>query len=309
MALELHELTLTQAASAMEKTGEITAERLAMSCLERIAAREDIVHAWAYLDRDAVIEHARACDRTQRRSKLHGIPVGIKDVIDTADQPTAYNSPIYAGYRPRSDASSVAQIKRAGGFALGKTVTAEFANVHPGPTRNPHNSAHTPGGSSSGSAAAVADYMVPIALGTQTAGSVIRPAAYCGVFALKPSFGSINRAGIKFVAESLDTIGLFARSIDDLIIVLEVLSGKAPSGFETSNPRIGLCRTRNWDRADGPAQRSFETAAERLSQKGADVADFVTPSGTDELSERHKVVMGYESARALAWEYGPFPTD
>jgi Asp-tRNA(Asn)/Glu-tRNA(Gln) amidotransferase A subunit family amidase len=306
MALELHELTPTQAASAMG-AGNITAEKLAISCLQRIAAREDTVHAWAYLDRDLVIEHARACDRTPRRSKLHGIPIGVKDVIDTVEQPTAYNSPIYTGYRPRSDASSVAQIKRAGGFVFGKTVTAEFANIHPGPTRNPHHPGHTPGGSSSGSAAAVADYMVPAALGTQTAGSVIRPAAYCGVFALKPSFGSINRAGIKFVAESLDTIGLFARSIDDLIIVLEVLSGKAPCRFETSKPRIGLCRTRYWDRADGTAQRSFETAAERLTQKGADVAEFVTPSGVDELSERRKVVMGYESARALAWEYANFP--
>ena len=153
-----------------------------------------------------------ARDREAPRSPLHGVPVGIKDVIDTADMPTEYNSPIYRGHQPKWDAACVALLRRAGCVILGKTVTTEFANNHPAPTRNPHNLAHTPGGSSSGSAAAVADRMVPLALGTQTGGSVIRPGAYCGVAACKPSFGSINRAGLKFVSESLDTIGVFART-------------------------------------------------------------------------------------------------
>ena len=151
-------------------------------------------------------------DREAPRSALHGVPVGIKDVIDTADMPTEYNSPIYRGHQPKWDAACVALLRRAGCVILGKTVTTEFANNHPAQTRNPHNLAHTPGGSSSGSAAAVADRMVPLALGTQTGGSVIRPGAYCGVGGCKPSFGSINRAGLKFVSESLDTIGVFART-------------------------------------------------------------------------------------------------
>src|SRR5882762_7338851 len=154
--------------------------------------------AWAYVDRAGVLAQARALDRVPRASQMHGVPFGIKDVIDTADLPTEYNSPIYRGHQPKADAACVTLLRQAGCLILGKTVTTEFANNHPSQTRNPHNAAHTPGGSSSGSAAAVADFMVPAALGTQTGGSVIRPAAYCGASAIKPSFGSINRAGAKF---------------------------------------------------------------------------------------------------------------
>src|SRR6185436_9780034 len=168
----------------------------------------------------------KRASETARRRALHGVPVGIKDVIDTADMPTEYNSPIYRGHQPKWDAACVTLLRRAGCVILGKTVTTEFANNHPAQTRNPHNLGHTPGGSSSGSAAAVADRMVPLALGTQTGGSVIRPGAYCGVAACKPSFGSINRAGLKFVSESLDTIGVFARTVQELAPLLHVLTGR-----------------------------------------------------------------------------------
>jgi Asp-tRNA(Asn)/Glu-tRNA(Gln) amidotransferase A subunit family amidase len=240
-----------------------------------------------------------------RRSPLHGVPFGIKDIIDTAALPTEYNSPIYRGHRPRADAACVTLLRQAGCLVLGKTVTTEFANNHPSATRNPHNPAHTPGGSSSGSAAAVADFMVPAALGTQTGGSVIRPAAYCGAFAVKPSFGSINRAGTKFVAESLDTIGIFSRDCEDLALALQVLSGRTAPGSNSigGKPRVGLCRTPCWALADAATQANLEEAARRLAQAGARVSEFELPPGSGELFDRHKVIMGYETARSLAWEH------
>ena len=175
--MRLNELSVVEAATRIER-GEITAEALVNACLDRIAERDESVRAWAHIDRKRVIDEARALDGAPRSSPLHGVPFGIKDIIDTADLPTEYNSPIYRGHRPKADAATVTLLKQAGCLILGKTVTTEFANNHPSPTRNPHNPAHTPGGSSSGSAAAVADFMVPAALGTQTGGSVIRPAAY-----------------------------------------------------------------------------------------------------------------------------------
>jgi Asp-tRNA(Asn)/Glu-tRNA(Gln) amidotransferase A subunit family amidase len=304
MAQRLHELTAAQAARRIA-AGEATSEALAAACLERIAERDGAVKAWAFLDRERALAEARALDRMPRRSALHGVPFGIKDIIDTAELPTEYNSPIYRGHRPRADAACVTLLGQAGCLVLGKTVTTEFANNHPSATRNPHNPGHTPGGSSSGSAAAVADFMVPAALGTQTGGSVIRPAAYCGTFALKPSFGSINRAGVKFVAESLDTIGIFSRDAEDLALALQVLSGRTPldSNCIGDDPRIGLCRTPCWARADAATQANLEQAARRLARAGARVSDFELPPGSGELFDRHKVIMGYETARALAWEY------
>src|SRR5688572_8253479 len=230
MADSLSELSAAQAARRIQ-SGETTCEALAAALLERIAARDEAVRAWAFIERRQALEQARALDRMLRsgppRSRLHGVPFGLKDIIDTADLPTEYNSPIYRGHRPKADAACAVLLRRAGCLVLGKTATTEFANNHPAPTRNPHDPAHTPGGSSSGSAAAVADRMVPLALGTQTGGSVIRPAAYCGAFAIKPSFGSIPRAGVKLLAESLDTIGIFARDADDLALALEVVAGIA----------------------------------------------------------------------------------
>src|SRR2546423_10566674 len=222
----LSELSAAEAARALEEN-KFTCEALVAACLERIAEREESVRAWAFLDRSAALAEARSLDRVPRRSRLHGVPFGIKDIIDTADLPTEYNSPIWRGPRRKADAACVPLLKQAGCVILGKTVTTEFANNHPSQTRNPHNPAHTPGGSSSGSAAAVADAMVPLALGTQTGGSVIRPAAYCGAAAIKPSFGAIHRAGTKFLAQSLDTIRIFARGAEDLALAMEVLIGRA----------------------------------------------------------------------------------
>ena len=282
-------------------------ETLVTACLERIAQRDREVHAWAFVDPERALAEARARDRETPRSALHGVPVGIKDVIDTADMPTEYNSPIYRGHQPKWDAACVALLRRAGCVILGKTATTEFANNHPAPTRNPHNLAHTPGGSSSGSAAAVADRMVPLALGTQTGGSVIRPGAYCGVAACKPSFGSINRAGLKFVSESLDTIGVFARKVDELGPLLHVLTGRPLSETPSAKPRVGLCRTPRWSEADGETQANLEGAAQALAKAGAQVRDFDLPKGSAALFDRHSAVMGYESARALAWEYTQYP--
>ena len=308
MQTPLNELSAAEAARRIEAK-ELTAESLAAACLERIAARDDEVRAWAFLHARQALAQARELDRSPRRSRLHGVPFGIKDIIDTEDLPTEYNSPIYKGHRPRSDAACVALLRQAGCLVLGKTVTTEFANNHPSPTRNPHDPAHTPGGSSSGSAAAVADRMVPLALGTQTGGSVIRPAAYCGAFAIKPSFGSINRQGTKFVAESLDTIGVFGRSAEDLALALEVLSGRPAPDFAalTGKPRIGLCRTPRWADADGASQANLEEAAKRLAKSGAAVGDFELPEGSEALFDRHSLIMGFESARSLAWEYLGFP--
>ena len=300
-------LSLSEAARRIER-GELTAEALAFACLERIAERDEQVRAWAFLERDAVLAQARALDRGPRRGLLHGIPFGIKDVIDTAELPTEYNSPIYRGHRPKADAACVMALKQAGAVILGKTETTEFANNHPARTRNPHNPGHTPGGSSSGSAAAVADFMVPAALGTQTGGSVIRPAAYCGVAAIKPSFGTINRAGLKFVSESLDTIGIFAREVEDLALSLEALSGRTRPDFAAfdGKPRVGLCRTPRWALADTATQANLEAAAQRLAQAGAQVKSYDMSPESEQLFDRHKLIMGFESARALAWEYRTF---
>src|SRR5277367_4024642 len=215
--------------SVRDAAHEIAARRLSAkdyvaAWLERIAVHEPVIGAWHHFDREAVLEAARRCDEESPRGPLHGIPIGVKDLIDTVDMPTGYGSPIYQGHRPAADASCVALARAAGAIVLGKTVTTEFAYFAPGKTVNPHNPAHTPGGSSSGSAAAVADGMAPLAFGTQTAGSVIRPASFCGCVGYKPSFGLINRAGVKPLADSLDTVGVLARTVDDAAFFAGVLA-------------------------------------------------------------------------------------
>jgi len=200
---EPNRLPATTLARLVEN-GDLSAEAVVLSCLERIREREPVVRAWTHLADTAALAAARACDKARKPGVLRGVPFGIKDIFDTADMPSGYGSPIYAGCRPSFDASAVALPRAAGAILLGKTVSTEFANRHPGPTSNPHNRAYTPGGSSSGSAAAVADFMVPLALGTQTGGSVIRPAAYCGVVGFKPSFGRLSREGMFVTSETLD---------------------------------------------------------------------------------------------------------
>jgi Asp-tRNA(Asn)/Glu-tRNA(Gln) amidotransferase A subunit family amidase len=196
--------------------GDVTCEAVARACLERVAARDGAVKAWAHLNPPLVISHARALDRMSVRGPLHGVPIGVKDVIDTHDMPTGMGSPIYRDHRPTMDASCLAMLRMAGALVFGKTVTCEFAGATPAQTTNPHDVARTPGGSSSGSAAAVAEFMVPLALGTQTGGSILRPASYCGVVGYKPTYGLISCAGVKIAAESLDTVGFLSRGVEDL---------------------------------------------------------------------------------------------
>lgn len=282
----------------------VNSEKLVVGCLERIAARDGELRAWVHLAGEAALEQARLLDMQSPRSPLHGVPVGIKDVFDTSEMPTEYNSAIYRGYQPRADAAAVALLRRAGCVILGKTATAEFAFNNPPATTNPHNPAHTPGGSSSGSAAAVADGMVPIALGTQTGGSVIRPAAFCGVIGFKPTFGSINRTGVKPVSDSLDTVGLFAETVEDTAKALQVLSGIAAPDLTTpgSALRIGFAKTSRWDQADHASQALLESASRQLASAGAVVAEVRLPPAVEALFEEQRHIMKYEAARALAWE-------
>src|SRR6201987_5048503 len=200
--VEPHRLPAITLVRLIEKD-ELSAEAVVRSCLERIAEREPVVRAWSHLAGEAALARAREIDQAKQKTLLRGVPFGMKDIFDSADMPTTYGSPIYVGWRPGSDASAAALPRAAGGVLLGKTVTTEFANRHPGPTTNPHDADFTPGGSSSGSAAAVADFMVPLAIGTQTGGSVIRPAAYCGVVGFKPSFGLFPPAGMRIKTHAL----------------------------------------------------------------------------------------------------------
>jgi Asp-tRNA(Asn)/Glu-tRNA(Gln) amidotransferase A subunit family amidase len=301
---DLNRLSAAEAARQIA-AGRITSEQLVRACLSRIAARESEVRAWAHCDPDAAIAQARAVDSAGAKGALGGVPVAFKDVIDTADMPSQYNSPIYSGNRPRTDAACVALVRNAGGIVLGKTVTTEFAWRVPGATRNPHNLAHTPGGSSSGSAAAVADFMVPLAFGTQTGGSTIRPAAYCGIVGYKPSFGTINRAGLKALAESLDTIGVMARTVEDCALLAHAVSGRALPDFAAMlphSPRVGLCRTSRWKDASPDTQALLESITAVLSGKGAEVRDVDLPPDFDRLYEDQVLIMNFEAARGLAWE-------
>jgi Asp-tRNA(Asn)/Glu-tRNA(Gln) amidotransferase A subunit family amidase len=287
-------------------SGEATCEAVVRACLERIDAREKAVHAWASVDPELALARARELDRGPPRGPLHGVPIGVKDIIDTADLPTEMGSPIYRGHRPATDAACVGLTRAAGAVILGKTVTCEFAGMTPGTTANPHNLAHTPGGSSSGSGAAVADFMVPVAFGTQTGGSVIRPAAYCGVFGFKPTFGAFNRRGVYPAAESLDTLGLIARSLDDLELlsaVLELRPVAAPIVTDSA-PRVGLCRTPLWQTAQAETVAAVEDAAARLAKAGAWVQEIVLPDEFAGLRfAARETINNYERAAAMAYEW------
>lgn len=274
------------------------------ACLERIEQREPSLKAWAYLDPVHALAQANRLDARPARGLLHGIPVAIKDVIDTADQPTQMGSSIYAGYRPRADAAVVALLRAAGAVILGKTVTAEFAGMAPSATANPHNPSHTPGGSSSGSAAAVADMMVPLALGTQTGGSVLRPASYCGVIGFKPTYGRVNRAGIKFAAEGLDTIGWMARSLGDIALLDAVLTGSAYRPLVAVKPvRIGLCETFLWAKAQPETRDALRIAVSILLGAGITVEAVELPADFARLAADRQVINDYERSRALAHEW------
>ncbi len=284
---------------------ELTAEALARDCLERIALREPEVHAFAHLDPEHVLAQARALDRGPVRGPLHGLPLGVKDVIDTFDAPTEYGSPIYRGHRPAADAGCVALARALGAVILGKTVSTEFATFPPGPTANPRNLAHTPGGSSSGSAAAVADFMLPLAYGTQTSGSVIRPAAFCGVVGYKPSFGTLPRNGVKLLADSLDTVGIFACSAEDAALLIAALTGRAslPIAHTVPAPRLAVCRTPQWPAAQPETVALFEGLPGQLVRAGAYVGRLELPAPFAGLEAAQGTIWEYEMARNLADEF------
>ena len=260
--VEPHRLFATDILRLIEGGG-LTAEAVVASCLERIAEREPVVRAWAFLAGEAARAQARAFDKAGKKTLLGGLPFGIKDIFDAAGMPATYGSPIYTGWWPPSDASAAALPKAAGGILLGKTVTTEFANRQPGPTSNPHDPAFSPGGSSSGSAAAVADFMVPLAIGTQTGGSVIRPAAYCGVVGFKPSFGLFPPAGMRINTETLDTVGIMARSVGDIALFRAAMMAipYEPPSMPQTPPRLGLCRGPHWD--DAAAGRTGRARSRR----------------------------------------------
>jgi Asp-tRNA(Asn)/Glu-tRNA(Gln) amidotransferase A subunit family amidase len=301
---QLNQLSATEIAQGIAAK-KFTAEHVVRDCLDRIAAREPVVKAWATIDPDYALRQARALDSGPSRGALHGVPIGVKDIIDTADLPTEMGSDIYKGNRSASDAACVALVRAAGAVILGKTVTAEFAGMSPGPTTNPHNPAHTPGGSSSGSAAAVADHMVPAAFGTQTGGSVLRPAAYCGVVGYKPTFNLINRAGIKFAAETLDTIGLLANTIDDAELITAVLVGKTPANRTLdSAPRLGICRTPLWDTAAAETMQAIEDSAARLAAAGASVREITLPEEFSRLYHASReTINNYERSKSMAADW------
>lgn len=316
MATDLSALTATEAAAKIADSS-VSSEEVTAACLDRIAATEEAVGAFAHLDPEHALAQARACDDWRRSGRpigpLHGVPVGVKDIIDTADYPTECGSAFLSGRRPRTDATVVARLRAAGAVILGKTVTTEFAYFHPGKTRNPRDLERTPGGSSSGSAAAVAAGMVPVTVGTQTNGSIIRPAAFCGVFAMKPSHGLVSRSGVLPLSRTLDHVGPFARSIDDLALMLDVMAGYDELDPDTRPvaarnfrqiaaedfglaPRFAFVKTPVWDKADADAREAYE---ELVAELGDDCITYDLPERYAAAWDAQRAVMAAEMAHNL----------
>ncbi len=292
------DLTASEALAAI-RAGRLAAADYRDACLGRIAAREGTIRAFAWLDPALVRRSVPA------QGPLAGMPIGVKDVIDTADMPSQYGSPIWAGHRPRSDAACVAAARAAGAVVIGKTVTTEFATRHPGPTANPANPKHTPGGSSSGSAAGVAAGFFPLAFGTQTAGSIVRPAAFCGVVGFKPSHGTLHRTGMKVMSESLDTIGVMARSVADCALAMAAMTGLdygAPDAKAPRAPRLALVMGPAADQAAPETLALMDRAAEASRRAGATVTLVTLPEAFAAAQAAHPYVMNMESAEALGWE-------
>jgi Asp-tRNA(Asn)/Glu-tRNA(Gln) amidotransferase A subunit family amidase len=283
------------------EAGELTPRAVVDMCVQAIAARESEIGAFTALDVDGAQRTADAL----AAKPLRGLPVGMKDIFDTVDFPTAYGSSIYAGHRPKSDAAIVMAVRRAGGVILGKTVSTEFAGLQPAGTRNPRNPAHTPGGSSSGSAAAIAAGMLPIAFGSQTGGSVIRPAAYCGIAGYKPSFRLLPTIGMKAFSWSLDTVGIFGAGVEDVAFAAAATTGRdlRIDGMTASAPAIALLRTSMWPQASADMQAALERAAHAAEAAGARVTELVLPEIVEEAMRCHGIVQDHEAFRALAYEY------
>lgn len=289
--------------------GRLSAEDVARETIERIEALEPRLRAWVAFDPALALAQARGVDRQRAAGAppgpLAGVPLGVKDIFDTADWPTACGSPIYRGHRPARDARAVAQARAAGAVVMGKTVTTEFAYFTPGPTANPWDPAHTPGGSSSGSAAAVASGMVPLAFGSQTAGSLIRPASYCGVFALKPTHGAFSLEGVKPFAPSLDTLGWLARSAEDLELMRCALAAEPCLPLAVppvSALRLGVWRTHEAPALDAGGQAAWEEGGARLRAAGASLQAVELPASLSGLLQAQRTVMAFEAARSLASE-------
>jgi Asp-tRNA(Asn)/Glu-tRNA(Gln) amidotransferase A subunit family amidase len=302
---DLYRLTATEAAKLIAKR-EISSTELVKSCLDRINARESTVQAWAHLDEKLVMQAARAADAQEPKSPLHGIPFGVKDVIDSADLPTEYGSEIFKGHRPAKDAACIQRMKNAGAVLMGKTVSTEFATFRPGKTRNPHNPAHTPGGSSSGSAAAVGDSMIPLAFGNQTAGSHIRPGSFCGICAFKPTWGTVDLTGILPLEHSFDTLGYFARSFDDIANYYAIVRGAPPANAADGigrAPRIGFYRTLERKHAEPASIAALEAAAKQLQSLGAIVEEVELAPRFAELIEVHPIILNVGLTRSLKAVY------
>ena len=311
-------LTLSAADAARQiRDGKLTSEELVQACLERIRALEPKVQAWTFLDEEHALAQARAADERKRNGEpigpLHGVPVGVKDIFDTADMPTENGTVLDQGRTPRHDSAPVRMLRAAGAVILGKTVTTECAYFAPGKTRNPHNPEHTPGGSSSGSAAAVGCGMVPVALGSQTAGSVIRPAAFCGVYGYKPTHGLIPRTGVLQLSRTLDHVGLFARAIEDLALLLEQLEGYDEADPDTQPrarvpfralaaeeppipPLLAFIKTHHWERTDPDTKEAYGELIETLGDRVEEVELF--PSARD-LWDWQRTIMAAEMASNL----------
>ncbi len=323
MSAELNGLSAVEAAEGI-RSGAFSCEKLVRACLDRIEDREPIVRAWEFLDPELVLAQARQCDASEAEGPLHGVPVGIKDQFDTADMPTGYGSPIYEGHQPVADAESVARLRAAGAVILGKNKLTEFATFHPADTTNPLDPNRTPGGSSSGSAAAVADHMVPVSTGTQTIGSIIRPASYCGIFGYKPTFGMIPRAGVLPLCASLDHVGLFARTVEDLELFAKAATHTNPRrpsirtaqpvdldllrGLDEQDPpSIAFVKTPQWPELDTSTRERLEETAARLDERGADVEEVSLPRKFGGLVEAQTAIFQAELARALSHEFENHP--
>jgi Asp-tRNA(Asn)/Glu-tRNA(Gln) amidotransferase A subunit family amidase len=321
--MDLTNLNLLSASEAARliRDGVISSEQLVEACLARVRETDGQIQAWAFLDSDHALAQARAADQSrlsgQPTGPLHGVPVGIKDIFDTAGMPTENGSVLYAGRSPSRDATVVARLRAAGAVIMGKTVTTEFAYFFPGKTRNPHNPEHTPGGSSSGSAAAVAAEMVPLAVGSQTNGSTIRPAAYCGVIGFKPTHGLISRHGILSLSRTLDHVGLFARSIDDITLLAAQLVGYDENDADTRPraripfvevaaeepplpPMFAFVKTPYWERADDDTKEGFAELIEQLGERVEEIE--LLPSAIDAW-ELHRTIMEAEMAVNLEREW------
>ncbi|HEU4370084.1 MAG TPA: amidase [Methylomirabilota bacterium] len=305
----------------MIREGVISSRELVEACLARVRDVDERVQAWAFLDPEHALAQARAADEWRSLGRpvgaLHGVPVGLKDIIDTADMPTEHGSVLYAGRTPSRDATVVALLRAAGAVIMGKTVTTEFAVREPGKTRNPHDPAHTPGGSSSGSAAAVAAGMVPLALGSQTGGSTIRPAAFCGVYGLKPTRGLIPRHGMFQLSQTLDHVGLFARSIEDVALLLEQTVGHDERDSATAprariayrdvaaeepplTPMFAFVKTSRWAQVDDDAREAFGELVALLGDRVEEI-ELATPA--EETAEWHRHVMEAEMSVNLTREW------